>query len=136
MSLDELHSQHEKPVPAAEPDDTTLPPVLPSINVRGASLVILSSFAIIFALDWAQSFVISVLLGILLAYTLNPLVTAQERLHIPRFAAATLVMVFVIWASVYSVYALRHQAESIIEMLPKAANQLSDRKSTRLTSSH
>src|SRR5690606_12545754 len=36
-----------------------------------------------------------------------------------------LVMVFVIWASVYSVYALRHQTESIIEMLPRAANQLS-----------
>lgn len=125
MSLDELHSQHEKPVPAVEPDDTTLPPALPSINVRGASLVILSTLAIIAVLNWAQSFVISVLLGILLAYTLNPLVTAQERLRIPRFAAATFVMVFVIWASVYSLYALRYQAESIIEMLPKAANQLS-----------
>lgn len=125
MSLDELHPNDEKPVPAAVPDETTLPPVLPSINVSGATLVILSTVGIIAVLNWAQSFVISVLLGILLAYTLNPLVTAQERIHIPRFAGATFVMVFVIWAVVQSVYSLRHQAESIIEMLPKAANQLS-----------
>lgn len=120
-----LEPDQEKAVPAAIPDDTTLPEVLPSINVRGATLVILSTLAIIAALDWAQSFVISVLLGILLAYTLNPLVAVQERLRIPRFAAATFVVVFVIWAVAQSVYGLRHQAESIIEMLPKAANKLS-----------
>jgi predicted PurR-regulated permease PerM len=114
-----------EPVAAPTPDDTTLPPVMPIINVRGATLIILSTLAIIAALDWAQSFVISVLLGILLAYTLNPLVTAQERLHIPRFVSATLVMGLVIWALCQSVYSLRFQAESIIEMLPQAANKLS-----------
>ncbi|HZV62431.1 MAG TPA: AI-2E family transporter [Methylophilaceae bacterium] len=114
----------EEPAPAPT-DETTLPPELPSINVRGVSLIILSTLAIIAALDWAQSFVISVLLGILLAYTLNPLVTAQERLHIPRSAAATLVMVFVLGALCQSIYSLRFQAESIIEMLPQAANKLS-----------
>ncbi|HYD33576.1 MAG TPA: AI-2E family transporter [Methylophilaceae bacterium] len=111
--------------PAPTPDDTTLPPESPSIGVRGATLVILSTLAIIAALDWAQSFVISVLLGILLAYTLNPLVTAQEKLRIPRSIASTLVMVFVIWALCQSIYSLRYQAESIIEMLPQAANKLS-----------
>ena len=115
----------EDPVPAPIPDDTTLPPELPSVNVRGVSLIILSTLAIIAALDWAQSFVISVLLGILLAYTLNPLVSVQERLRIPRWAATTVVMVFVLWAVCQSVYSLRFQAESILEMLPQAANKLS-----------
>jgi predicted PurR-regulated permease PerM len=115
----------EEPVPAPIPDDTTLPPERPAINVHGATLVILSSLAIIAALDYAQSFVISVLLGILLAYTLNPLVEMQERMRIPRFVAATLVMVFVLWALCQAVYSLRFQAESIIEMLPQAASRLS-----------
>jgi len=125
MSSEELQPTSESPAPAPIPDDTTLPPERPAINVHGATLVILSSLAIIAALDWAQSFVISVLLGILLAYTLNPLVDAQEKLRIPRFAAATIVMVFVLWAVCQSVYSLRFQAESIIEMLPQAANKLS-----------
>lgn len=120
-----LTPSQQEPVPAPIPDDTTLPPARPMIDVRGATLVILSTLAIIAALDWAQSFVISVLLGILLAYTLNPLVSVQERLRIPRFAAATLVIVFVLWALCQSVYSLRFQAESIIEMLPQAANKLS-----------
>ena len=115
----------KEPAPAPIPDDTTLPPELPSVNVRGVSLIILSTLAIIAALDWAQSFVISVLLGILLAYTLNPLVSVQERLRIPRWAATTVVMVFVLWAVCQSVYSLRFQAESILEMLPQAANKLS-----------
>jgi predicted PurR-regulated permease PerM len=118
-------TNNNEPVAAPIPDDTTLPPVLPAINVRGATLIILSTLAIIAALDYAQSFVISVLLGILLAYTLNPLVEMQERIRIPRFAAATLVMVFVLWGTGQAVYSLRYQAESIIEMLPQAANKLS-----------
>lgn len=120
-----LTPTHEEAVPAPIPDDTTLPPVLPAINVRGATLIILSTLAIIAALDYAQSFVISVLLGILLGYTLNPLVEMLERIRLPRFAAATLVMVFVLWGSGQAVYSLRYQAESIIEMLPQAANKLS-----------
>lgn len=120
-----LTPTQQEPVPAPIPDDTTLPPERPIIDVRGATLVILSTLAVIAALDWAQSFVISVLLGILLAYTLNPLVSVQERLRIPRFAAATLVIVFVLWALCQSVYSLRFQAESIIEMLPQAASKLS-----------
>ncbi|HEU4709482.1 MAG TPA: AI-2E family transporter [Methylophilaceae bacterium] len=126
MSLVDPHSpMDDKPVPAAEPDVTALPPALPIIHVRGATLIILSTLAVIAVLEWAQSFVISVLLGILFAYTLNPLVDAQEKLRIPRFVGATVVIVLVIWAVCQSVYSLRFQAESIIEMLPVAANRLS-----------
>lgn len=121
----EPEPENDKEASAAVPDQTTLPPERPAINVHAVTLVILSSLAIIAALDWAQSFIISVLLGILFAYTLNPLVTAQERIRVPRWIAATLVMVFVLWALGQAVYGLRHQAESIIEMLPKAANKLS-----------
>jgi len=34
------------------------------------------------ALSWAERFVVPVLLGIVIAYTLNPLVVALQRLHL------------------------------------------------------
>lgn len=42
-------------------------------------LIIVATIAIVFALEWAQRFFIPLLLGIVLAYTLNPLVVWLER---------------------------------------------------------
>ena len=55
---------------------------LPKVG-HGLAVIILATVAVIFALDWAQSFIISLLLGVLFAYTLNPLVLWLQRLHIP-----------------------------------------------------
>jgi hypothetical protein len=44
---------------------------LPKVG-HGLARIILATVAVIFALDWAQSFVISLLLGVLFAYTLTP----------------------------------------------------------------
>jgi predicted PurR-regulated permease PerM len=49
-------------------------------DTQGWALAILATIAVVFALEWAQSFFIPVLLGILLAYTLNPLVEWLEQL--------------------------------------------------------
>jgi len=46
------------------------------------ALIILATLAVIFALEWAQSFVISLLLGSYSPTTLNPPVTMVQRLHI------------------------------------------------------
>ena len=58
-------------------DASTLP-AKDLLQVKNVALVILSTLAVIFALDWAQNFVITMLLGILLAYTLNPVVEWLE----------------------------------------------------------
>ena len=39
-----------------------------SIQVKNVALVILTTLAVVFALDWAQSFIVTMLLGVLLAY--------------------------------------------------------------------
>ena len=52
------------------------------IDAHGTALGILATVALIFALDWAQPFLITLLLGILFAYTLNPLVVWLERFSI------------------------------------------------------
>lgn len=95
------------------------------VTGHGVSLSILASVAVVFALDWAQGFVISLLLGILFAYTLNPLVVWLERIRIPRVLGASMVMVGVVGVLVLGAYSLRGQIQAILEQLPEAASKIS-----------
>lgn len=95
------------------------------VDARGVALGILATVALLFVLDWAQPFLITLLLGILFAYTLNPLVVWLERIRIPRVVGASLVMAAVICALVFGAYALRGQVQRIIAQLPEAASKLS-----------
>lgn len=118
------------PVPAPENQPELPPDVLPAatdpIEVKGVALLILATLGVIFALDWAQSFVITLLLGILFAYTLNPLVEWMEVIKIPRFIGSTLVILTVIGGLVFAGYSLRGQVESIITKLPETATKLAN----------
>ena len=104
--------------------DSVLPVTQDIMQVKNVALIVIMTIAIVFALDWAQSFVITMLLGILLSYTLNPLVIWLEQIKIPRVIGSTLVILAVIAAIVYSGYALRGQVQSIISKLPEAATKL------------
>jgi predicted PurR-regulated permease PerM len=76
---------------------------------------ILATVAFLYALQWGRGFLVPLLLGILLAYTLNPVVGWLERVHIRR--ALTVEKVHV-------------EFSNIIEELPEAG-----RKLTRLVAS-
>lgn len=95
-----------------------------TVDAQGLALVILTTIAVVFALEWAQSFLIPLLLGILLAYTLNTLVIWLERIKIHRVAGASLVIVIVVGALVFGTYSLRGPMQTIIEQLPEAASKL------------
>lgn len=115
---------HQRPTPPVS--DAISPPRTARITVdaQGLALVILATIAVVFALEWAQSFFIPLLLGILLAYTLSPLVVWLERIKIHRVAGASLVIVAVVCALGFGTYALRGQMQTIIEQLPEAAGKL------------
>ena len=113
------------PIDSVEVSSATLPPSGLAVETRGLALRIIATVALIYALDWAQSFVISLLLGILLAYTLNPLVEWLGKIRIPRAVGATVVMAIVIWGILFGAYSLRGQIQSIITQLPEAASKLS-----------
>ena len=76
-------------------------------------------------MDWAQSFVISLLLGFLFAYTLNPLVGWLERIRIPRVVGAAIVMMAVVCALALGTYSLRAQMQRILDQVPVAVTKLS-----------
>ena len=116
-------TDHERTAAAAA--EPVVPVIHLPVNARGLALSILAVIGVVFALDWAQAFVISLLLGILIAYTLNPPVAWLERLRIPRAVATLIVMLSVIGALGLGMYSLRGQMQTIIEQLPDAASKFS-----------
>ena len=105
--------------------DPDVPVVRMPVDARGLALTILAVIAVVLALEWAQAFFISLLVGILIAYTLNPPVAWLERIRVPRLAAVLVVMLAVLGAFAFGVYSLRGQMQTIIEQLPAAAGQFS-----------
>ncbi len=112
--------------PPADPTTTNIvPTVRAPVDARGVALTILATVAVVGALDLAQSFFVSLLLGILIAYTLNPLVAYLERVRLPRVIGTIVVMVGLVAALAGGGYSLRGQMQAIIEQLPVAARTLS-----------
>jgi predicted PurR-regulated permease PerM len=111
--------------PAAEASVAIVRTGRVSVDARGISLGILAAIALVFALSWAGKFLVPLLLGIVLAYTLNPLVVWLEAIKIPRAAGTVIVMASVIGAFVLGTYSLRDEMQTIIEQLPEAASKVS-----------
>lgn len=88
------------------------------VNARGLSLGILATIAFVFALQWAQKFFVPLLLGILIAYTLNPVVRWLERWHIRRIVGATLVTAVIVGAMAGTLYRLQGEFFNILDELP------------------
>jgi len=115
--------------PTDEPAAAAAPVVLATVNMpvdaRGVALGILAAVALIFALSWAERFLVPLLLGIVIAYTLNPLVVWLEAIKLPRVLATVVVMAGVTSALVLGTYSLRAEMQAIIEQLPEAASKVS-----------
>ena len=111
--------------PAAPPLSAAQSSVRLPADARGVALGILATIAVIFSLEWAQSLVISLLLGVIFAYTLNPLVAMLERIHIQRAVGTCVVMVAVVGTLVFGAYSLRGQLQTIIAQLPESVGKLS-----------
>lgn len=112
--------------PAAQVSETAHPlTVHVPVDARGLALGILATVALVFALDWMQKFFVPLVLGIFLAYTLNPLVVGLERIKIPRVLGTSMVMAAVVCALVLGTYSLRGQMQTILAQLPEAASKLS-----------
>jgi len=106
---------------AADASLVTLPELGMQVDARGVSLAVLAVLASLYALSWAQAFVVPLLLGIIFSYTLNPFVAWLEALRLPRSVATIAVMAGVTGALVLGTYSLRGQVQTIIEQLPEAA---------------
>src|SRR3546814_4881744 len=100
----------------------------PKVAAGGLALTTLATVAFVFALQWAQEFFIPLILGILIAYSLNPVVSWLERIRLPRVVAVSTVMLALCGSSARVATSVYNETQSIMDEL--------DRKSTRLNSSH
>jgi predicted PurR-regulated permease PerM len=97
------------------------------VDVRNVSLSIVAALALILVLQYAQSVLIPVVLGVLISYALSPLVALLARLHVPRAAGAALAVLMLVSALGTGVYTLSDEAMSIVANVPEAARRLRER---------
>ncbi len=95
------------------------------VNARGLALGVIATVSFVFALQWAQKFLIPITCGIFLAYTLNPLVVWLERRRIARIFGSTIVTLVLLCGAGAVMVTLQGEFQSIIEELPQATHKLS-----------
>ena len=98
---------------------------LPKFNARGVSLVTLAVLAVLFSLQQAAPFVIPLIISVLMAYTLDPAVSFLERWKVPRGIGAFVIIALLVAGFWLGLYALKGQAQSIVNQLPGVARKIS-----------
>lgn len=128
-----IHPQDDRP-PTIQISDSDLlsinrssaPPTIHiPVNARGLALTILATVAFVFALQTAQRFFIPLVFGIIISYTLNPVVVWLERIKIPRVFGTSLVLITILCGAGVVGNSLRTEFNSILVSLPDAARQIS-----------
>jgi predicted PurR-regulated permease PerM len=109
--------------PAAEP----LPAAKPIINVRSLALTVVAALATTLVLQYAQSVLVPIVLGVLISYALAPFVGALQRLRIPRAFAAGLAVSLLVGGIGLGIYTLSDQALAIVSDVPAAAQRIRER---------
>jgi predicted PurR-regulated permease PerM len=94
------------------------------VNARGLSLGILATVAFVFALQAAQKFLVPLLLGIFIAYTLSPVVGWLERHHVKRAIGATLVTIVILAGIGLTLQRVQGQFFNIIDELPTLTHKV------------
>lgn len=102
------------------------------VDVRSISLVVLATLACVFMLHWARAVFISLMVGVLFSYALSPVVNWMHGFRIPRGVSAAVLILGILTGLGAGAYSLRDDANSLVELLPKAASKLHD--SVRTTS--
>ncbi|PIL43951.1 AI-2E family transporter [Massilia eurypsychrophila] len=94
------------------------------VNARGMALGVLATIAFVWALQWSEKFLVPLLLGVFIAYTLSPVVQWLERLHIKRVIGATLVTVFILAVLAGVLYRVQGEILNVVDELPTITHKL------------
>ena len=94
---------------------------LSGINV---SIKILVAIAFVASLYFAHAFFVPLLIGILVSYTLSPIVEFLNKYRMPRVIGALLVLAIFLGILFWLAFSLRGETSSMIEKFPDAARKL------------
>ncbi|TCT10185.1 AI-2E family transporter [Paralcaligenes ureilyticus] len=95
------------------------------VNISSVALSILAAVAFIFALQWAREFFIPLIFGILISYTLNPMIVWLERIKVPRAVGVGVVMLGLLATTVVVATSVYREAQAIMDETPMAIYKLS-----------
>lgn len=101
-----------------------VPEPAPAAPARNVPLILLTILAVIFFLRWAEPVLVPLVLALIVSYALAPLVDRLERIRIPRWLSAAVLLLALIVGLGASALALRAEASNLLEILPEAAQKL------------
>lgn len=87
----------------------------------------MASLALVFMLQWTQSVLIPIVIGILVAYALEPLVSILAKARVPRSIGAAVALVLLVGVVGLGAYSLSGQALQIVRQIPEAAQRIRER---------
>lgn len=94
------------------------------VDVRSAALVVLAVLGCVFALRWASALFIPLMGAVLLTYALAPAVSKLEQWRLPRWAAATFLLLGLAGGIGTTAWTLSDNAAELVDSLPVAAQKL------------
>lgn len=97
--------------------------LIETINVRSMSLIILTSIATLYFIDWAQPVLLPLVVAVLISYTLDPLVSGLERIHIARPLGAAVVLFALVGILAAASVPLKQEAMVMLDKIPKAIKE-------------
>lgn len=101
------------------------------VGVTSMTLTVLTSIAVVVTLQYMQAVLVPLVIGILVAYGLEPFVAALARLRIHRPVGAAIVLLALVGILGLAVYALSGQALQIVAQIPEAAQSIRSRVTSR-----
>ena len=117
-------------VTPAEPNGNSadgVPESKPIIVVRNLAVTVLACLAVVVLLQYAQSVLVPIVLGIFISYALAPFVGSLQRLRVPRAIGAGVAVVMLVSGLGLGIYTLTDQAMAIVSDVPAAAQRIRER---------
>lgn len=101
------------------------------VSVTSVTLTVLASVVVVVTLQYMQAVFVPVVIGILVAYGLEPFVSALARLRVGRSIGAAIVLLALLGGVGIAGYALSGQALQIVAQVPEAAQRIRARVVSR-----
>ena len=87
----------------------------------------IAGVALILILQWTQTVLVPIVIGVLVAYALEPLVSGLVRIRVPRSIGAAIALVLLGSILGLGVYSLSGQALAVVRQVPEAAQRIRER---------
>ena len=102
----------------------TVADITPSLNLP---IIVIAVVAFIYFLQGGQSVLVPIVIGVLIAYALEPMVSSLARRKIPRAVGAAIALILVVAMLGLGVYSLSGQALAVVRQVPEAAQKIRER---------